>query len=318
MSNVNKIPRYCCLHLLGAPCYTKAMTIEDWLKQSTRQLAINGITTARLDALVLLEDCLSRDRALLLAHPEQRLTAEQILVLGAWVARRAAHEPLSYIRGRTEFYGRLFRVDKHVLQPRPESETIIDMLKKLVQTDAQITNWRIADIGTGSGALAITAKLELAATTVAATDIDPACLLIARQNATALGADVEFLEGDLLQPLLSALKHLSGTSGTAWRSTPTILLCNLPYVPEGFPINQAASSEPRLALFGGTDGLDVYRKLFTQLTNSLGQYPVDKPYALLTESLPKQHRALADIAARHGYMCMQTDDFIQLFRPANE
>src|SRR4051812_18952492 len=94
-----------------------------------------GIGTARLDAMVLLEDCLSKDRAHLLAHPELELTAEQEKLLDAQIKRRLAHEPLAYIRGKTEFYGRDFLINKYVLEPRPESETIIDLLKKLPLKD---------------------------------------------------------------------------------------------------------------------------------------------------------------------------------------
>src|SRR5258708_2470149 len=107
------------------------VTTKQWLQQATSQLQAAGISTARLDALVLLEDCLYQDRAMLLADPEKKLTAPQLLKLEKLLNRRAQHEPLSYVRGKTEFYGHEFVLTTAVLEPRPESETMIDLLKEL-------------------------------------------------------------------------------------------------------------------------------------------------------------------------------------------
>ncbi len=271
----------------------KTIEISNWLTETTATLTRVGIATARLDALVLLEDCLHKDRALLLAHPEIQLTDEQISVLRQRVQRRMAHEPLAYIRGRTEFYGREFTINKNVLEPRPESETMIDLLKTLPNDAHNL----IVDVGTGSGALAITAKCELRHNPVMAIDIDPACLVVGAQNARIHDVDVVFRTGNLLEPLADNTKPILA------------LLCNLPYVPDGFHINQAAGHEPKLAIFGGPDGLDLYRQLFSQLPGLAQQ-----PSYILTESLPNQHAALALIAAAGGYHLVITDDFILLFK----
>jgi release factor glutamine methyltransferase len=268
------------------------MAISNWLAESTALLAMAGITTARLDALVLLEDCLHKDRALLLAHPEIELTPEQINVLGAQLQRRKAHEPLAYIRGRTEFYGREFIISNNVLEPRPESETMIDLLKTLPDDAHNL----IIDVGTGSGALAVTAKCELRHNPVMAIDIDPACLAVADRNARKHKADVAFQLGNLLEPLAGNTEPILA------------LLCNLPYVPDSFHINQAAGHEPKLAIFGGTDGLDLYRQLFMQVSALVRQ-----PVYILTESLPDQHAGLVEIAAASGYDLTTTDDFILVF-----
>jgi methylase of polypeptide subunit release factors len=157
----------------------------------------------------------------------------------------------------------------------------------------------IIDIGTGSGAIAITAKLEHPDATVIATDIDQKCLETARQNAQSLSADIAFFNGNLLEPLLQVPK-----------SNIQVLLCNLPYVLDNFQINTAATHEPRHALFGGPDGLDLYRELFKQIqTHKL------KPAYILTESLPPQHGTLTQIAKSANYKLTKTDDFIQLFKP---
>jgi release factor glutamine methyltransferase len=265
-----------------------------WLATATAVLTRAGIATARLDCLVLLEDCLGKDRAHILAHPELDLTNEHLQTLNEQIKRRVRHVPLAYIRGKTEFYGREFIVNNNVLEPRPESETIIDLLKKYVHTEG-VT---IIDVGTGSGALAITAKLELPKTSVAAIDIDSRCLEVARQNAVDLKADIRILQGDLLNPIAASLP------------TQYILLCNLPYVPNSFQINTAAGHEPRIAIFGGVDGLDPYRSLFAQI-ESLPH----KPQLIITEAMPPQHPELAELAAQYGFALETEEDFIQVFRP---
>ncbi len=272
------------------------MTIGEWLETTIHKLRGSGIDTARLDALVLLEDCLRRDRALLLAHLDDTLTGEQQQLLGVWLRRRMQHEPLAYIRGRSEFYGREFRVDCRVLVPRPETETMIDLLKQLEPTDGTT----IVDVGTGSGALAVSASLELPGTAVLALDIDEQCLQCARANAAEYRARITLLAGDLLEPLAG--------SGL----TRPILLCNLPYVPDGYQINQAARHEPGLALFAGADGLDLYRKLFDQLQKLNIQ-----PAYILTESLIGQHDSLAGLAAAHGYIEQQREGLVQSFAPTS-
>jgi release factor glutamine methyltransferase len=275
------------------------MQAELWLKLSSERLEQAGIGTARLDCLVLLEDATGKERAYLLAHPEMELASALIKKLDAQIKRRAQHEPLAYIRKKTEFYGREFCLDQRVLEPRPESETMIELLKKAVSSDQQLAIGQpvIVDVGTGSGAIAITAKLEWPKAIVIGTDIDKDCLVVARRNARLLHSEVEFLEGNLLEPLES-----SGIESS-------IILANLPYVPDHFQINPAAMSEPRIAIFGGSDGLDLYRKFFKQIKKLNS-----KPNLILTESMPPQHGQLAEIAQKNGFQLRQTDDFIQVFK----
>ncbi len=267
------------------------MNTKEFLALATQKLTREGVVTARLDCLVLLEDVTKKDRSYLLAHPEFLLQDSTLQRLNEQVDRRSKHEPLAYIRGKSAFYGRDFIVNKDTMQPRPETETMVELLKELTElqkpyplkavpvTDGENANFGIADIGTGSGCLAITAKLEFPDAEVMATDISPSCLEIARQNAKNHGADIKFYLGDLLDPLPLSLTPLS------------ILLCNLPYVPDTHPINHAATHEPSIAIFGGSDGLDLYRRLFEQIVN-LPQ----KPQYVFTEALPLQHQELEIIA----------------------
>ena len=263
--------------------------VDSWLKANVGKLESAGIGTARLDCLVLLEDVTGKDRAWLLAHPNYEIDTPVIAKLREMIERRSNHEPLAYVRGKTEFYGREFIINQDVLEPRPESETMIDLLKKLDLSAGTI----IADIGTGSGALAITAKLELPEAGLIAVDIDRKCLDVARLNAKKLKADVEFLKGDLLKPL---------------KINTDVVLANLPYVPSNYKLNDAAMQEPKLAIFGGEDGLDIYRKMFAQIVN-LSHIPK----FVLSESLPFQHTELAKIASSAGYNQTTEEDFIQAF-----
>jgi release factor glutamine methyltransferase len=266
-------------------------TVQDLLQTATKRLADAGITTARLDTLVLLEDVLGVDRALLLAHPERPIPKPQQDLLNTFITQRSTHKPLAYIRGRAPFFGRYFTVNEHVLVPRPESETIIEILLEGNLSERP----HIADIGTGSGCLGITAALELPNADVDLIDIDRDALAVARANARSLGAHVRFRQQDLL----------SSTDTPAY----DVLLANLPYVPDAYPINMAARHEPALALFAGDDGMECYRKFWRQLSGYGGKIP---DY-VLTESLDEQHAPMAALAGGAGYAVIDSRGLIQHF-----
>jgi release factor glutamine methyltransferase len=269
-------------------------TVSQWLNQATKLLETSGIGTARLDALILLCDCLGKNRAHLLAHPDLKLTRDQQDELLKLLNRRSHHEPLAYIRGKTEFYGRSFSISKAVLEPRPESEMMIDLL---LQKRNELREATIIDVGTGSGALAITAKLELPKTKVSAIDVDQKCLELAKENAARHSVSIEYITSDLL---LHFPNHVS--------NSPSVILANLPYVPDDYQINSAALHEPRLAIFGGADGLELYRTMFNQLSEWQ-----DAPLYVFTEALPFQHNALQNIASTQNFNMIAQEDFIQVF-----
>lgn len=283
--------------------YTEHMTLNLWLKQSEQYLDSFGIQTARLDCLVLAEDVLGKDRAWILATPEAELKASQNAKLTKLLKRRAKHEPLAYIRGKVEFYGREFIINSNVLVPRPESETIIDMLIELYKARPCSTcvkdcedcpcNWNVADVGCGSGALGVTAALEVPNLSVELLEIDRKALELAKINVDNFTIGISVMESDLM-------------SGSTQQND--ILLCNLPYVPDEYAINSAAKHEPAIALYGGEDGLDLYRQLFSQITHNK-----HVPLYLLIESLPSQHAKLSKIADTNSYTLRKTNDFIQLY-----
>jgi release factor glutamine methyltransferase len=264
--------------------------LEKWLPKAKQRLEAAGIGSARLDVLILLEDELERDRAQLLAHPELEISQTKLKKLDAKLKRREKHQPLAYIRGFSEFYGRKFYVNRHVLEPRPESETMIELFTKLPLSGKTA----VADVGTGSGALGITAALEKHLTEVDLYDIDASVLAVAKHNVHIHELNLKIYKRDLLS---RAHRRYD------------VVLANLPYVPDYYKINQAAAMEPRLAIFGGRDGLDIYRRFFAQL------HRLHQPSKfVLTESLPPQHESLAGIAEKNGYKLLQSQDFIQLYR----
>lgn len=273
------------------------MTTEEWLTKATNQLTRAGIGSARLDCLILLEDETRKDRSWLLAHPEEVLDSKHEAILQKLLSKRERHVPLAYVRGKTEFYGHEFVVNDQVLEPRPETESMLELLKKLAlmpqnkQFDAR--NARIADVGTGSGAIGISAAIELKNGHIDLIDIDSKALKVAKTNVDKFTLKLSLICSDLL---------------AATDKDYQILLCNLPYVPDGFHINLAATHEPRLAIFGGLDGLDVYRHLFDQVKKLKL-----KPLYILTEALPPQHDELAALAAASGYKVDQVDGFVQAF-----
>jgi release factor glutamine methyltransferase len=309
------------------------MTLQHWLDNATKQLSATS-PTPRLDAEVLLAHALGKDRAFLLAHPEKLLSLAHTRRLAVSLTRRLTHEPVAYIVGESEFYGRTFKVSTDTLQPRPETETMLELLLADEAVNRPDVQSAYIDVGTGSGAIIITAYLELARhsllmaqATFMATDISKKALKIATQNARHYDAGIDFHVGNLLEPILPLLADS--------QTRRLVLLCNLPYVPNSHQVNEAARHEPDIALFGGADGLDLYRQLFSQLHQTAPHPPgkishlyKDCPYTdekfcrgnsgrsctVFTESLPPQHEELRAIAASHGFSQTDERDFIQVFK----
>lgn len=269
------------------------MQIKDWLANTVTTLDNAGVDAARTDCLVLLEDIIQKERSWLIAHDDTELTPAQISQLDSYVQRRVHREPLAYIRGKAWFYGRLLTVNSDTLIPRPETEAFISFLKLLGPK-------KIIDIGTGSGAIAITASLELPRATVIATDTSTSALAVAQHNAALHDVtNIHFLHGSLLEPL-------SDTN-----LDDAVIVANLPYVP-ATPSAQKASPEithePAAALFSGEDGLKHYRAFWREIAARSR-----KPTHILTEALQTQHNELTELATQAGYTLEHTDLLVQHF-----
>lgn len=226
-------------------------TIQEVLTQGRNRLGFPTVLSAHLDAQVLLCHVLRIERSTLYAHPEQPVTSEQEHAYFELIRRRSQHEPVAYLTGLKEFYGRQFVVDQRVLIPRPETELLIEKaLDDIRQRLASGTVPVVADIGTGSGAIPITLALEeprLPA--IYACDISSDALAVAELNCQRLevASRVRLLQGDLLAPLPEAVD---------------VLLANLPYIgTEEELAPDVQQYEPYQALYSGPHGLDLVRRL---------------------------------------------------------
>ncbi len=204
---------------------------RDYLKR-------HEVPGARRDAELLVAHALLLDRLQLFLQLDRPVSEEEILRARELLVRRAKREPVAYLTGTREFYGRPFRVDRAVLVPRPETELLVDVARERAAAGATL-----ADLGTGSGCLAVTLALEVPEARVFASDVSPEALAIARANAEALGADVQFTEGDGPAALAP-----SAAGVAAW----DVFVSNPPYVrPEERAELEpdVRDHEPALALF---------------------------------------------------------------------
>lgn len=230
------------------------------------------------EALLILSRVLGLSEAQVLAHPERPVEErheERALDL---LARRLCGEPIAYLFGEKEFWGRSFFVDRRVLIPRPETEHLVESVLDLDLPDAP----RLLEIGTGSGCLAVTLALEIAEARVTASDISPQALQVARRNADRFGCSIRFVLGDLLAPFRTSFFDA--------------IVCNPPYIAEcersGLAL-EILDFEPETALFAGPEGLDAYEALFAEL----GERAPDVP--LLIEIGASQAESIQRLATRY-------------------
>lgn len=226
------------------------ITLRAALDRGTAQLVASesAMNAARRDAEMLLLHVAGVTRTELLTYPDRPVTDEQSSAYEAALARRSRHEPIQYIIGTQEFYGRPFTVSPAVLIPRPETEHLVEAALAL-----QPQPRRVLDVGTGSGILAITLALELPRAELVAVDLSRAALEVAQGNAQALGAErIRFVESDLLTAL---------EQGELF----DCIVSNPPYVAETEILEpQVQDYEPWSALFAGPDGLAIYRRLIPE------------------------------------------------------
>ncbi len=262
------------------------MTINKWLQTSRLKLRQAGIDSADLDSLLILEHVLNRNRANLLAHSDEEIDEASSRQLTELLDRRHKREPLAYILGHVEFYGHTFVVTDAVLIPRPETEAFIESIL-LMNTKGQ----RLLDVGCGSGAIGISAKLLDPTLDVTLLDIDQGALELAQENATRLEAPVKIKQNDLLSDIGESFD---------------IIVANLPYVPKGHSVARELDFEPQQALFSGEDGLDHYRLFWQQLKNI-------QPTYVVTESLQTQHNEVTQLAKEAGFRLNRSQLLVQTF-----
>jgi release factor glutamine methyltransferase len=229
-----------------------ALTLREHLRHAEQELASGPHPDrARLDAETLLLHALQQDRAWLITRWDDQAEAATAAKYDVLVARRKTGEPIQYITGSSEFFGLPFSVGPGVLIPRPETEHLVEEVLRLAKASEE-TPLRIADIGTGSGIIAVALAHSLPSAQISAIDSSPQALAIARENAKShdLESRIEFFEGDLFTPL----------TGQSFQ----IIASNPPYIPvtEKAALSiEVRDHEPYSALFAGDDGLEIYRRL---------------------------------------------------------
>jgi len=230
-------------------------TVSTLIKAVTAQLSAFGIEDPATNARLLIRQAFRWSATHQLSNLSKIAPTDQLPVLESLVERRINREPLSYITGKTEFFKRQFTVDERVLIPRPESEQLVVQAINYVQK-CGIENPRIADVGTGSGAIAISIALEMPSAEVFATDISSEALEVAHMNARRLGAEVKFAQGNLLGPLQGKFD---------------IIVSNPPYIKSHVikSLEAEITREPRIALDGGPDGIKVIAPLLEEIQRML-------------------------------------------------
>ncbi|WP_436377087.1 peptide chain release factor N(5)-glutamine methyltransferase [Cytobacillus sp. BC1816] len=238
---------------------------------------------------LLLQHIMKMGRASFLANLREDLNPEVLEEFKKAVHAHAAGQPVQYIIGSEEFYGRTFQVNEDVLIPRPETEELVyNALQKINKLFGSMNGLEMADIGTGSGAIAVTMKLEKPELNVTATDIYGPTLELAEKNAEQNGAEIDFIQGDLLEPLISKGKKFD------------IILSNPPYIPERdieWMSDIVTEHEPHRALFAGEDGLDLYRRFMEELPAVIKDHAIigfevgagqsEAVFALLKQTFPQ-------------------------------
>jgi len=229
----------------------KSWRIKDLLEWTTRYFFDRGMQESRLEAEILLAHVLKKNRVYLYANYEEPINQTERETYRGYIKRRLGGEPLAYIVGHKEFMSLDFRVSADVLIPRPDTEVLVETAVRLAQVqDIK----RICDVGTGSGAIAVSLAVYLPLAEIYAIDLSPAALNIARENARIHNAAVHFLEGDLLEPIDKMEKF-------------DMITANLPYITSA-QIEELDAGvkdwEPRMALLAPGDGLDIYRRLLPQ------------------------------------------------------
>jgi len=261
------------------------MNIRLWLRDAAEQLASAGISTALLDAEIILAHTLRKSRTWLHAHTEDEIPARELDIANARLDLRRDRTPIAYIVGHKWFFGRLFKVTPATLIPRPESEALIELLAKHISPAIKT----LVDVGTGSGCLGITAKLEHPQLAVMLIDNSRHALRVAETNARNLEADVAIIRSDLLANAPHRVDSI---------------MANLPYVDHTWERSPETNFEPPEALFADKNGVGLIYQLIEQAIPQLS-----KGGLLLLEADPYQHQRIIAHAQAGGLTHINTLDY---------
>lgn len=253
--------------------------VGTWLTDAQTQLRKHGSQSAAVEAQALLAHVLNRSRSELLTHPEIELTKQQLNSANQMLERLIAGEPLPYLTGHQEFFGLDFQVTPQTLIPRPETELLVETAISWLRNHPRCRT--AADIGTGSGCIAVTLASCISDLSITATDISQKALEVAARNAARhnVATRIKFIENDLLKGITAQFN---------------LICANLPYIPsdtlQELPV---AKHEPLLALDGGADGLEIIRRLLMDIPRCIA-----KPGLILLEIEASQGQSAQEVAYR--------------------
>ena len=280
---------------MSANSLPRPLAINDWLADATRQLVFADIPSARLDSELILAHTLRKTRSYLHAHPEEELSDRTVEIAAARLVLRLERVPVAYIIGHKEFYGHTFSVTTATLIPRPESEILIELLKKVVPRNASLLHetTRLVDVGTGSGALGITAKLLYPELTVTLIDNSRHALKIADKNSVDLDVTVTIMQSNLLSD---------------YPFTANVIIANLPYVDPDWQRSPETEHEPAEALFAANGGKALIFELLIQTRDKLANGGF-----IILEADPEQHPDIIAEAKKYGLLLFEQQDYGLLF-----
>lgn len=262
------------------------MTIKEAQELGEKILRRAKIESKHIDTSLLIEKVTGQPRSWGFAHPEFELSKEQSEKFMELLDKRRQRVPLVHLTNKREFYGIEFFIDERVLTPRVETEKMVEWAVKHAPKSS-----RLIDIGTGSGAIAIAIKKHRPDLEIWATDLSSGALEVAKLNADKHKVRIEFVESDL------------------WDSIPdekfNTIVTNLPYLEDETELMPEVQKEPSVALFGGKDGLDIYRRFLSELPSHLA-----KGGFLFTECDPWQHESLSKTTRSVGLNSIEQDYFI--------
>lgn len=267
------------------------MTIGEALNQAQSKLNEAGINSARLDSQILLEFITNKPREWLLTHSDEPLSPQQTKSYQLLTSKRANRTPLVHLTGQREFYGLELAITPTVLTPRVETEKIVDLALHYAPKSGSLI-----DVGTGSGAIAIAVKKHRPDLEVFASDISQEIITLATKNALKHKAEIKFHVSSLFDSITGQFD---------------VVTANLPYLENDSDLMPEVQKEPAVALFGGADGLELYRQFFRQLPKHLAP----NGYVFI-ESDPWQQPALIKEAERAGLKVIEQDYFILGFKQA--
>jgi len=277
------------------------VSVQDLLAKATHLLGQVGVETPLLDAEVMLSEAMGVSRTHLLAHPDCHPSASDVRRFQRWLNKRVKRVPLAYVVGHKEFYGLDFEIRRGVLIPRPETELLVD---RTIQVLKGARSPVIAEIGVGSGAVAVACALSIRDARIYATDVSPVAVRMARLNAKRHGVSerVRVMQGDLFEPLANLAFDA--------------VVSNPPYVPTSEIATlqpEIRNYEPREALDGGTDGMACLHRIILEARRYI------KPGGfLILEVGNGQAGAIASLMKQHGYIAVQVNrDYAGVERVVN-